>query len=159
MTASQAWRAFVAAMDSSAAGQGYRTQLESWQSRSWPANSSALAPAPIPELKFVPRFRKARPPRPPSARRSLFPKRSSALPRVRTPPIRALVLLGTSLQRLRPLAPALLAQSQAQWTAQSPTRPLVQPPLQPLVQYMSAKEMLAARAQFRSRRFLAPAQL
>src|SRR5439155_12827516 len=108
----------------------------------------ALAQATIPELKFVPRFREARPPRSPSARRSSFPKLSPAFPRVRRPPIRALVPLGRFLQRLRPLAPALLAQSQAQWRAQSTTQRLA----------TWAKEMLAPRG-FRSRRFLAPAQL
>src|SRR5205807_10617547 len=80
---------------------------------------SALAQATIPELKFVPRFRKARPPRPPSARRSPFPKRSPAFPRVRRPPIRALVLLGRFLQRLRPLAQALAALSELQFVPRS----------------------------------------
>src|SRR5205823_12556584 len=82
--------------------------------------------------------------------RSSFPKRSPAFPRVRRPPIRALVPLGRFLQRLRPLAPALLAQSQAQWRAQSTTQRLA---------HTWAKEMLAPPARFRSRRFLAPAQL
>src|SRR6202040_913423 len=93
--------------------------------------------------------------RPPSARRPPFAKRSPGLPRVPTCRPRALVRSGRFFPHLRALAPALLAQSQAQWRAQSPTQTLAQT----LARYTWAKEMLAARAQSRSRRLLGPARL
>src|SRR5207302_9457445 len=53
----------------------------------------------IPELKFVPRLRKARPPQPSSAHSLAFLKGSPALPPVPRLPIRALVRLVKCLQR------------------------------------------------------------
>src|SRR5207248_11170046 len=102
---------------------------------------SALAPAlaTIPELKFVPRSRKARLSPPSSPHLLAFLKRSPELPLVRRLPIRAPVRLGKCLQRMRPPPPV----PPARWPAH----------------HAQPKQKLLPRAQSLSRHSMAPARL